>query len=307
MKRFIGIFLTMTMLALVAFLGSVFSQGQSELANPNKIVLRLRGDQDLDKNKDAHPNNAKPQRGNGINYHGGPLILGGTNVYYIWYGNWSGNSATNILTDFAGSIGGSPYFNINTTYYDGSGAHVLNAVTFSGSIVDNYSQGTSLSDSAIQAVVSSAITSGLPKDTNGVYFVLTSADVTASSGFCTQYCGWHTRGTIAGSDIKYSFIGNPDRCPSACEAQTVGPNGNAGADGMASIIAHELEEATTDPDLNAWYDVRGQENADKCAWTFGSTSTLSSGAVYNMTLGSRKYLIQQNWVNASGGFCAKSY
>src|SRR5258708_1524643 len=143
MKRFIGILLTITMLALVSFLGSAFSQGQSELANPHKIVHRLRGDQDLDKNKDAHPNNAKPQRGNGINYHGGPVILGGTNVYYIWYGNWNGNSATNILTDFAGSIGGSPYFNINTTYYDGSGAHVLNAVVFSGSIVDSYSHGTS--------------------------------------------------------------------------------------------------------------------------------------------------------------------
>jgi hypothetical protein len=235
------------------------------------------------------------------------VILGGTNVYYIWYGNWSGNSATTILPDFAGNIGGSPYFNINTTYYDGSGANVLNAVVFKGSIVDNYSHGTSLSDSAIQAVVTSAISSGLPKDTNGVYFVLTSADVTASSGFCTQYCGWHTHGTIAGSDIKYSFVGNPDRCPSACEAQTTGPNGNAGADGMASIIAHELEEATTDPDLNAWYDHRGAENADKCAWTFGATSTLPSGASYNMTLGSRKYFIQQNWVNASGGFCAKSF
>ena len=40
---------------------------------------------------------------------------------------------------------------------------------------------------------------------------------------------------------------------------------------MASIIAHELEEAVTDPDLNAWYDTRGYENADKCAWTFGTT------------------------------------
>ena len=55
-------------------------------------------------------------------------------------------------------------------------------------------------------------------------------------------------------DIKYAFVGNPDRCPVACAAQTTGPNGNAGADGMASIIAHELEEAVTDPDLNAWYD-----------------------------------------------------
>ena len=250
----------------------------------------------------AGPNN------NGIFYHGGPVILGGTKVYYIWYGNWSGNSATTILDSLAGGIGGSPYFNINTTYYNGSNGHVSNSVTYSGSTNDNYSQGASLSDAGVEAVVANAINGNhLPKDTNAVYFVLTSADVNETSGFCTQYCGWHTRGTIAGSDIKYSFVGNPDRCPSACEAQPTGPNGNAGADGMASIIAHELEEATTDPDLNAWYDRRGQENADKCAWTFGTTSTAPNGSQYNMTLGGKNYLIQRNWVNASGGYCAKSY
>jgi hypothetical protein len=309
MKRFIAAFAGLSMLMLISVFTIAFSQGRSELAGP-KVIHRLRNDNDEDKNKDAHPGEvgkAKPQRSNGINYHGGPLILGGTHVYYIWYGNWSGNSATTILTDFAGNIGGSPYFNINTTYYDGSNTHVSNIVTFGGAAFDSYSAGTSLSDSAIQGVVSRAISSNaLPKDTNGVYFVLTSADVTASSGFCTQYCGWHTSGTISGSDIKYSFVGNPDRCPSACEAQTTGPNGNAGADGMASIIAHELEEATTDPDLNAWYDTRGQENADKCAWTFGATYTVN-GAAANMRLGSRDYLIQRNWVNASGGYCALSY
>jgi len=245
---------------------------------------------------------------NGINYHGGPLMVSGPNVYYIWYGNWSGNSATTILTDLAQGIGGSPYFNINTTYYNASNTHVKNVVNYSQSTTDDYSHGTSLSDSAVQAVVSSAISSGrLKKDTNGVYFVLTSADVNETSGFCTQYCGWHTHGTIAGSDIKYAFIGNPDRCPSACAAQAISPNSNAGADGMASIISHELEEATTDPDLNAWYDSRGQENADKCAWTFGTTTTLPSGAKYNTTFGGTKFLIQQNWVNASGGYCAMSY
>ena len=76
---------------------------------------------------------------------------------------------------------------------------------------------------------------------------------------------------------------------------------------MASIVAHELEEAVTDPDLNAWYDRRGYENADKCAWTFGTTSTASNGSQYNMTLGGTKYLIQRNWVNASGGYCSLSY
>jgi len=245
---------------------------------------------------------------NGIFYHGGPLMLGATNAYYIWYGNWSGNTADTILTNLASSIGGSPYFNINTTYTDGSNTPVTNAVHYAGSTTDNYSQTTALSDAGVQNVVASAISSGrLPKDTHAVYFVLTSADVNETSGFCTQYCGWHTHGTIAGSDIKYSFVGNPDRCPSACAAQTTSPNGNAGADGMASIISHELEEAVTDPDLNAWYDRRGQENADKCAWTFGTTSTLPDGSLYNVTLGGSKYLIQRNWVNAAGGYCAMQY
>jgi hypothetical protein len=245
---------------------------------------------------------------NGISYHGGPIVTGTTNVYYIWYGNWAGNTAQQILPDLASNIGGSPYFNINTTYTNGGTTHVTNSVHYVSAGSDNYSQGTSLSDAQIQTVVANQISTGaLPKDTNGVYFVLTSADVNASSGFCTQYCGWHTHGTIGGSDIKYAFIGNPDRCPSACADQTTSPNGNAGADGMASIISHELEETVTDPDLNAWYDSRGQENADKCAWTFGTTSTASNGSLYNMTLGSRQFLIQQNWVNASGGYCAKSY
>ena len=62
----------------------------------------------------------------------------------------------------------------------------------------------------------------------------------------------------------------------------------------------------TDPDLNAWYDRRGMENADKCAWTFGTTYNNGTG-VANVHLGSRDYLIQQNWVNASGGFCAMSH
>jgi hypothetical protein len=251
--------------------------------------------------------NAKPSGGggsnNGIFYHGGPVMLGTPTVHYIWYGNWSGNTASTILNNLITGLNGSPYEHINSTYYNGSNQHVTGALALGSSSTDNYSHGTSLSDSAIQAVVAATN----PTDTNGIYLVLTSADVTASSGFCTQYCGWHTSATINGRDIKYGFIGNPDRCPSSCAAQTTSPNGNAGADGMASIIAHETEEAISDPDLNAWYDRRGAENADKCAWTFGTESTASNGSKYNVVLGGKQYLIQRNWVNASGGFCAMSY
>ena len=247
----------------------------------------------------------------GINYHGGPVMLGTTNVYYIWYGNWSGNSATSILPDLAKNIGGSPYFNINTTYYSGTTnvQYVSNSVEFAGQTNDNYSNGKTLSDAAVHAVVKNAIFNGaLPLDPNGVYFVLTSKDVAEPSGFCTTYCGWHSAASLNGAIVKYAFVGNADRCPSACSAQShSSPNGNPGADGMASIIAHELQEAVTDELGNAWYDTAGNENGDKCAWNFGALYALSNGSLANIRLGSRDYLIQENWVNVPGKGCQLSY
>jgi hypothetical protein len=75
---------------------------------------------------------------------------------------------------------------------------------------------------------------------------------------------------------------------------------------MVSVLAHEIEEAVTDPDLNAWYDRSGAENANECAWTFGTTYKLSNGSLANMRLGAGDYLVQQNWKAGSTQGCALS-
>ncbi len=234
-----------------------------------------------------------------IQYWGGP-VMATPNVYLIWYGNWSQSNGSDtpggqqIVRDFLHGLSGSNYYLTNTSYGTPTGTFKV-----AGEYTDSYSYGRRLTDSRVQSVVTHAISNGLHKDTNGIYFVLTSSDVSENSGFCSQYCGWHTDGTISGSDIKYAFVGNAYRCLSACAAQTVGPNGNAGVDGMVSVIAHELEESNTDPDLNAWFDSNGAEDADKCAWTFGSNQKkASNGAYYNMTLpglsnNNRNFLIQR--------------
>ncbi len=239
-----------------------------------------------------------------ISNHGG-AVIGTPTVYVIWYGNWTRATGSDtaagqqIVRDFLQSVGGSPYFAVNTTYTPSSSV-ITGGVVWGGETTDTGSKGTKLSDNAIQSIVSGAITGGrLQYNANGIYFVLTSSDVTATSGFCSRYCGWHTYGNVSGKGrVRYSFVGNAARCITSCAAQTVGPNDNAGVDGMVSVIAHELEEATTDPDLNAWYDSNGAENADKCAWTFGTTTALPNGSFYNLTLGTgaatRNYLIQRN-------------
>jgi coproporphyrinogen III oxidase len=76
---------------------------------------------------------------------------------------------------------------------------------------------------------------------------------------------------------------------------------------MISVVAHELEEAITDPNLNAYYDSSGNENADKCAWTFGQAQTLlPSGAYYNMTVAGLHFLVQRN-LDRSDSKCYVSY
>ena len=233
-----------------------------------------------------------------ITYHSGPVMTAatGTNAYVIWYGTWA-PTGQGIITDFISNVGGSAYFGINTSYTDKAGKAVANKVTLAAQTVDNGTS-KSLSDANIATIVSSAITSKrLPNDPNGVYFVLTAAGITESSGFLTKYCGWHTHATVGGSDVKYSFVGDPTGASLAnCAQQTAAsPNGNPGVDAMLSVVAHELEETVTDPDLNAWYDRSGAENGDKCAWTFGTTYAATGGGVANMKLGARDYLIQRNW------------
>jgi hypothetical protein len=40
-----------------------------------------------------------------------------TNIYYIWYGNWAGNSHPQFLETFGNSSAAPPDFSINTTYH----------------------------------------------------------------------------------------------------------------------------------------------------------------------------------------------
>jgi hypothetical protein len=147
----------------------------------------------------------------------------------------------------------------------------------------------------------------LPRDANGLYFVLSSSNINETSGFCTQYCGFHTHAALGGVDIKYAFVGNPDRCPSACEVQTTGPNspgpGVGGGDGMVFQIAFQQNEMLTDPDLNAWFDSAGRENSAKCAGQLGPTQSCGLGCKFNVVLGGNDWLLPENWINANGGSC----
>jgi hypothetical protein len=254
-------------------------------------------------------------------FHGGSVMTGDIDVYFIWYGCWDDNCGLagntiiqSILTEFASSIGGSPYFQINRSYPDAAGQIPTGAVFYGGQVFDRYSQGLELAPSNIQQIVNDQIAShALPQDPLGVYVVLASADVSAiATGFCNPSAHPHHGKTdVLGAEARYVFLGNPMRCPSIEASQFVAngtllpsPNGNVAADAMASTLANLLSRVVTNPSGGAWFDRYGLENAVKCEDKYGETYLTGNGARANVTLGQRDYLIQQNWVNDRKGRCA---
>ena len=310
------LFLFTAVILLMTFTGTMSAQPQKSKRPPIGIVpVKPQGS----------PTGLGVVTGNNISYNGGPVMVGPHNVYFIWYGNWNNNTATTILPAFISGLNHSLYFNTNFSYAQlvidpaGTGhvlseANIANTVTMAGQIFDSYSQGTSLSVTQVQNVVTRGLSNGLPTDANGIYFVLTSADVTATSGsqsFCNNFCGYHTYNPR--NLLKFAFVGNSARCINSCAASNIGigPNGNAGADGMANVIAHELNETVTDPLLNAWFAGGTQgEVGDLCNFNFGTNTEFPApnGAPANVVLGTRDFLIQENFVNSSvGGGCQLSY
>ncbi|CAI5478820.1 unnamed protein product [Closterium sp. Yama58-4] len=239
-------------------------------------------------------------------------------VYLVWYGQFT-EAQKQIMRTFIESLSSSndtsltvpKWWNINRLYYDAQGNYISGSVTLKGEIDDTrYSKGTTLYNSGVADLVSSAVNEGkLPYDSNGVYFVLGDSQVAqeddssySQSGFCSSYCGWHAY-THDNLELVISFVGNAvTRCPEGCippylnQPGAVAPNGDAGMDGMVSVLAHELAEATSSPFLATWFDDQGEENADICAGEYGDvTQDATTGAYFNLEgVRGSKFIVQAN-------------
>ena len=246
-----------------------------------------------------------------VEYHGGPVKLGVTSVYFIWYGTWkrADGSDDPMVYDLAfltATLGNSAYFRVNRLYTDVNGQAPSGGMVYSGETWDaTYSHGAVLSKGDVGDVVSTQILNGgLPLDIRGIYVVVTSPDVYVD-GFAQRFCAYHDVVTIVGATVPLVLIGSPARAPTVCQPQSIGPNGNAASDAAASLLAAELSNVQTDFWFNAWYDRLGLEPADKCAWTYGTTYKAANGALANIMVGGRDYLLQQLWVpTKNGGTCA---
>ncbi len=214
-----------------------------------------------------------------------------------------GTSDGSLIGTFMRSLGGTPFWSINNEYTDWTGARVANSLNYSRYVANNSAPPAAPTNAQIQAMLEGLLASGaLTFNQQTIYAVFTGSGVNLGGGFGTQYCAYHGYFPWTGHPGKYiiyaaepydaQFVG---ACTAVNTPATNSPNGDFAADATINVLSHELEEASTDPGLNAWFDGLGQENADKCAWTFTPTFSAPNGSTANVTFSGRNYLIQRNW------------
>jgi hypothetical protein len=213
-------------------------------------------------------------------YHGGPVMK--TPGFYAVYWNSAVAAASgslgystiqNQIAAFATTFlqggtypgSGSDDYTIVGQYTDSTGNKPLPGGGYKGTVLDNKATQTTITDSAIQTYLTGLFNaSKLPVDTTavyGVYFPSGMQVQLSGSASCSSFCGYHSVFTYGNSRIKYAVFPYPD-C-SGCKLSNL-----TVADMLTIIGSHEIREAATDPgdSGNAWYDRRGYEADDKCAW-----------------------------------------
>ena len=218
-----------------------------------------------------------------LTWHRGPVMHGTVVEPIFWGPSWStysGDEISGLQTFYAG-IGGSNYAITNTEYTDGG--HVSPAVSLGATYFDSSTASSGSSTSAVLAAVCRNVINPVP---NGYYPVHTDRP-RGNAGFCA----WHSAGTCAnGVTVQFGFFFKPDG-DWGCDPEDASGLHSEGLAAQVNVGGHELSEMLTDPHLNAWYDFRGDENADKCAWRFGpSLLTFPNGS---------QWKIQGNWSNSA--------
>jgi hypothetical protein len=232
-------------------------------------------------------------------YHtGGQVILSAKAVFIFWGPSFQNPASPDFqyaqtLIAFRNQFGTTPEFNVITQYYQnlGSGNQFI-ALTNLGSGTpdwfDTSTPPTNVTDAIVQGEVNAYLATHTVNDST-IYEVFIPSTSYSSDGGSTScggpalaYCAYHGFFTSGSHQVKYSIEPYP-----SCGGCSV--SGWSAVQNQEHFVCHETREAVTDQQLNAWFDSRGNEADDKCAWS--PTPFIGTGG----------YSYQYEWSNAARG------
>jgi hypothetical protein len=165
--------------------------------------------------------------------------------------------------------------------YTGTNGQVTPSVSYGGHIVDTTTASGGNKTSTILAEVCKVIPNPVADGYYPVY-------VDVKRGHA-GYCAYHSYGSCGSTPVQFAFFFDLDG-DAGCDPQDTQTGHSQGLAALSNVSGHELSEVRTDPRNGGWYDSSGNENGDKCAWTFNVPFvTFSNGSIWK---------IQGEWSNA---------
>ena len=252
-------------------------------------------------NQHAHvKENAAGGGAGSLVFHNGGTVIRNANVVLIFWGpsfatGGADNAYANELRNFRNQFGTTGEYNTITQYYGEdpiSGYGNIATGSLVGTQADSFdttTPPTNVTDATVQSEVQRYIAAN-GVDYNSVYEVFLPSSSYSSDGSSTScggpnlaYCAYHSHYVDAsGKNVKYSIEPWP-----GCSGCSVA--GFTLAQNQEHFVCHESREAVTDALGNAWFDHRGYEADDKCAWS--PTPFIGTGG----------FGYQYEWSNANGG------
>lgn len=228
---------------------------------------------------------ARARRSPNMTYHGGKIMPNAVTQAIFWgtsWGTYSGDKITGMDQWYIG-FNGSNYAGTSDEY-TGTNGKVTSSTSYLGHIVDTSKSTGGNNTTTILNEVCKLVT---PDSSGNGYYAVYTDTPRGSAG----YCAWHSYGTCGGKPLQFAFFFKLDGDAGCDPGDTSGLH-SQGLAAISNVSGHELSEARSDPaNPGAWYDSSGEENGDKCAWTFGAPLvTFSNGSSWK---------IQGEWSNAA--------
>ncbi|HWY24160.1 MAG TPA: hypothetical protein VNX47_04530 [Nevskia sp.] len=233
------------------------------------------------------------RRSANMTYHGGKILPTVVSKAIFWGPSWAnssfaGDKITGLDSWYTGHDG-SNYAKTVDEYTGSNGRVGPSGFVHQGHVVDTSTASGGGNTTTILNEVCKQVTAGnIVPDAGGDGYYPVYTDVKRGNA---GYCAWHSYGSCGGKPVQIAFFFNLDG-DSGCDPQDSSSGHSQGLAALANVTGHELSEARSDPaSPGAWYDSAGNENGDKCAWTFGAPLvTFTNGT---------QWKIQGEWSNAA--------
>ena len=218
-------------------------------------------------------------------YHGGKIMPSAVTQAIFWGASWPRYSGDKIsgMDSWYDGFNQSNYAKASDEY-TGNNGQVGPATTHLGHVIDASPSVSGGNTSAILSEVCKMVSPD--RSGNGYYAVYT--DTPRGNA---NYCAYHSYGTCGGTPVQFAYFFKLDN-DGGCDPQDTSGQHSQGLAAIANVSGHELSEARSDPATpGAWYDASGQENGDKCAYTYNTPLVTFSN--------STRWKIQGEWSNAA--------